>query len=269
MKLTQFVREKQRVIHLMMLLIAVSFFVLMASGVPLPPELASTVGFSVVAYILFDISQNTYSYSRNRLYRQDMDLIPDLLRLLDGKGVKEAQLIQYSGKMVNIILRKLIAKGGAVTLWLQDPTLAVGDEQRSRINLSVDGLPSELEAAGQPSLKVCHYQAPASTRGILIDRKILIIGFYTYEHVFKHSQKYPNDKFEISGHDRPCWLLYEGTPEFSIMRDMFEEQLANFRENHKNRDCPPALQWPEEASGGLQMSPNGEIAGEAPAVPRG
>ena len=244
MRFTQFLREKQKPIHLAMLFIAVALFVLHSTGIDMPPNLTTTVAFSVVAYILSDISQNTYSYSRNKLYRQEVDLLPDLIKLIEDKGAREAQLIQYSGQMVSWILRKLLDKGAAVTLWLEDEQSAISAQQKERIKSSISNLPGETQVTGHCSLMAYYYQVPASIRGILIDKKVLVIGWYTYEHVLNPSASYQHDKVEISGHDRPCWILYEGTPEFSILKDMFESQLANFAINQKDKDLPPVIQVP-------------------------
>jgi hypothetical protein len=231
-----------------MLLIAVLMFVLRAAGVPLKEDLAVLSAFSVVAYVLFDISLNTYSYSRNRLYPQDTDLLPNILNWIEEKGAREAHLIQYSGQSVKVIVRKLLEKGAAVSLWLEDPNLAVSSEQKDRITSSIAGFPGELKVSGQCCLTSFFYQVPGSIRGILIDRKLLVIGNYTHEHVLEPNVKYPNDKVEISGHDCPTWILYEGTPEFRIMRDIFESQLRNFRDNQRQNNLPPALELPIRAN---------------------
>lgn len=241
MKFSQFIRENRIQIHTAMLIVGVVFLILYTVGM-LPPETATTVTFSLIAYILLEISQNTDSYSRNKAYRQEVDLIPDLLKLIDERGARDAQLIQYSGRMVSVVVRKLLDKGAAVTLWIQDPEKAISQEQKERIESSVRSLAGELKVVGHYSFTAHRYHVPASIRGILIDEKILVIGWYTYEHVLEPDGSYPDDKVEISGHDRPCWILYEGTPEFTILKDMFRAQLGDFERNQKQKGFEPIIQ---------------------------
>lgn len=77
-----------------------------------------------------------------------------------------------------------------------------------------------------------------------IDNELLAIGWYTYEHVIKPDMNYPDDAFEISGHDVAGILLFHGSPEYDTFNRMFMNQLHNYEQHIRIKKKQPKLELP-------------------------
>lgn len=248
MPIIQFLKQHQRKIHRIGLLIAVSLQLLIAFGIKLPQEVANLVIFSILSYILIDVSDNVYSLSRPiKTYKTQFDMYSDLETYIDKNGVKTAILIQYSGQMVNHLIRKLLNKGAKVTLYVKSPGTSPSQLQNVRMDVALKQLWGELgDLSNDCSLTIWQYEVPGSLRGVLIDDNLLAIGWYTYQHVVIPDEAYPSDKTEVSGHDVPGMLLFKESPEFLIIKDMFLHQESNYKGFNRNREPLWKHEWKQK-----------------------
>lgn len=231
-KINHFLKEHQPTIHTFGLVTAVGVQLAQAFQLPLSSTSVNAITFSILAYIVKDISDNTYLYKRNRTYKNQEEMYADIIQQIhETQNVKEAILIQYSSRKASPLIFALLKKGAEVNMYIKNPDIEIISQmQKERILNAIKDLPGELSTTSGV-LKVYEYDQPASVRGVIIDDRILAIGWYTYECVSKSGQEdpdYPDDKFLLSGHDVPGMLLYEGSLEFEIFKDLFMAQIKDF-----------------------------------------
>lgn len=228
--ISQFLKRHQLVIHGIGLTTAVSIQLAQAFKLPLPPTTANAITFSVLAYILKDVSNNTYTSRRNKYYKRQDELYGDLLKQIQELDrVQEATLIQYSGRKAAPLLFTLLSKGANVTLYLKNEQGAINQMQKNRIIATLKELPTDVSSTSG-TLKVYQYDSPASIRGMLIDHQVLAIGCYVYEYEPKSQRKQsePNECFAVWGHDSVGMLVYKGTVEFEMFEELFSRQISNY-----------------------------------------
>ena len=230
-KISHFLRHHQPAIHTFGLLAAVSVQLAQALQLPLPATTANAITFSILAYIVKDISDNTYVFKRNKSYKNQEEMYADIIQeIREARNVKEATLIQYSSRKASPLIFTLLNKGATVNLYVKNPDIGIISRmQKERIISAIKDLPGELSSTSGV-LKVYKYDPPASVRGVIIDDRVLAIGWYTYEYVPQpeRDSAYPDDEFFLSGHDIPGMLLHEGSLEFEIFKDLLLEQTKNF-----------------------------------------
>jgi hypothetical protein len=210
----------------------VSVQVAQAFQLPLPATTANAITFSILAYIVKDISDNTYTLKRNKPYNNQEEMYTDIIQdIREIRNVKEATLVQYSGRRASTLIFTLLKKGATVNLYIKNPdTEVVSSMQKKRIISSIKDLPGELSSTSG-ILKVYKYDPSASIRGVMIDNRVLAIGWYVYEYVTKleRDSDYPDDRFFLSGHDVPGIVVREGSLEFEVFKDLFLKQVQNFQ----------------------------------------
>ena len=237
MPILRFIKKNQSAIHKVGLLIAVSLQVLVTFNV-LPQAIATAGIFTILCYILFDVSENIYSLSRPvKIYERQFDMYNDLSKYVEEKGAKKVIMIQCSGQMIKPLLLGLLSKDANVMLYIKSPQTSVSQLQNERVESTLKQLTGELSFFVAGKLTVHGYHAPSSLRGVLIDDSLIAIGWYTYEHILSPDKDYPNDDVELSGHDVAGILLHKGSFEYSIMKNMFMKQVDNFEKYNKNK--PP------------------------------
>ena len=166
----------------------------------------------------------------DKAYESQVDLYRDLAKYIEkyeAKHTIHAIVVQYSARKVDDPLRELMRKGANIKLYIHNQETSISQYQNERIRITLNSLLTELRE-GNGKLEVFEYDSPASVRGILIDDKVLAIGFYTYETLLVRESKYPDDRFTIWGHNVPGWILYDGSPAFSIFCKMFKDLVANY-----------------------------------------
>ena len=242
--INRFLKYHQPVIHTFSLVAAVGVQLAQAFQLPLPTTTANAITFSILAYIVKDISDNTYIFKRNKTYVNQEEIYTDIIQEIhEIKIVKEATLVQYSGKMALLLVSALLNKGATVNLYVKNTDIEViSTMQKERIEHQIKGLPGELSKT-RGVLKVYKYDPPASVRGVIIDNRLLAIGWYIYEYVPKpqRDSTYPDDAFLLSGHDVPGMLLHEGSLEFEIFKDLFLNQVTNFGKDDDGNIKEPAF----------------------------
>lgn len=243
-KINQFLRHHQPVIHTFGLVTAVGVQLAQAFQLPLPATTANAITFSILAYIVKDISDNTYIYKRSKSYTNQEEMYADMIQeIREIRNIREATLVQYSSRKVSPLVFSLLNKGATVNLYVKNPdTEVIGTMQKERIENAIKDLPGELSST-RGVLKVYKYDPPASVRGVIIDNRLLAIGWYTYEYVpkFERDLNYPDDVFFLSGHDVPGMLLHEGSLEFEIFKDLFLKQVTNFGKDVDGNFKEPTL----------------------------
>lgn len=163
-----------------------------------------------------------------------------LIRIIRRYGAREAVLIQYSCHSSLDLLRVLLRKGAKVTLFIQHEETATNLRSRFQAHRIIDttmNLRSELgDALLEPEqLEVYKYRVASSMSAVKIDNRVLYMGWYTYEQTTHPVHKaFPEDTFELSGHDRAAVVAWEGTNDpqkpgepFGMMDDMSDYQKLN------------------------------------------
>lgn len=193
---------------------------------------------------IHDLADKTEATVLNKPYEEQADMYRDLAKYIDEKGVKNAILIQYSGRMAVSLLRKLASKGANITLYVKCPKNAISQMQTVRIENGVQQLRGELQVSARYKLTVYEYDVPASMRAVKIDDKVLAIGWYMNEYAFQRDPDYPQDQYELSGHDVPGMLFYSGSSAFAAFDKMFTNQIKNFEAHYKISGKQPILKAP-------------------------
>jgi len=233
-RIKYFTRYHQPKIHTFGLVTAFGVQIAQAFQLPLPPTVANAITFSILAYIVKDISDNTYALKHNKPYNNQEEMYADIIQeIREVRNVNEAILVQYSSRRASTLIFTLLRKGATVNLYIKNPdTGVISTMQKERIISTIKDLPNELSST-YGTLKVYKYDPPASVRGVIIDNRILAIGWYTYEYVTKSERDsaYPDDEFFLSGHDVPGILVREGSLEFEVFKDLFLKQIQNFEKD--------------------------------------
>jgi hypothetical protein len=154
-----------------------------------------------------------------------------------SQPVSECLMIQYRGEFSRGLVRRLLQKNVNVTVYLQHPggALLLGAGQQSeRLYHAPHELIDELNYdARHPArlgqLQVYRYFAPASLCGVRIDRKVLLLSWYTHS-LLKNWDEAPQtrrDLIGVRGHDNAAVVVYGDSPKaFQRLDDMFERQLG-------------------------------------------
>ncbi len=246
--INHFLKQHQRTIHTIGLITAVGVQLAQAFKLPLPPTTANAITFAVLAYILKDVSENTSVTKCNKIYTNQDEMYGDLIQQIKGiERVKEAILIQYSGRKASGLISTLLSKGAKVTVYLKNSDGEVINQiQQERINRTITELPTDVRGSSG-MLEIYQYDPPASIRGVIIDNRVLAIGWYVYEYVPKseRSHNYPNDKLAVWGHDTPGMLIYKGSLEFEIFKKAFSKQVRNYKQNMSELNRKPSLRIKE------------------------
>lgn len=241
-KLKDVLHEHQLKIHRGLL---IGFAVLWTARVftsLLPTEAGIALTFAGLAYVLYDISQDTYSPHGSKFYKQQVELYAELLSLIEEMTVQKAILIQYSGVTVSALIAKLLSKGAEVDLYVVNPVSAIGVQQTKRIKDKIANLPDELASHKNGRLKVYYYDTPASVGGALIDNQMLAIGWYTYQR--QVSTMFPKDNLRVLGSDQPGMLVDRKADEFEMLARVFQEFVNDYHDcnRDKKRERTPELE---------------------------
>jgi hypothetical protein len=138
-------------------------------------------------------------------------------------------------------------KGAKVTLYIKNPDNdVISQMQKERINRAIAELSTDVWGTSG-TLEVYKYDPPGSVRGVMIDNRVLAIGWYAYEYVSKseRNQNYSNDMFAVWSHNVAGMLLYKGSIEFEIFKELFLKQVENYKANVSELNRKPCLQIKE------------------------
>ena len=101
-----------------------------------------------------------------------------VIAYIEKESIGKAELIQYSGDFVRPVLAKLLEKNIQVDLLLQHPSKALNELQLDKMkSLRSTAM---LDFANQDKLTIKYYTEPTSIKGIKLDNKYILMGWYTY-----------------------------------------------------------------------------------------
>lgn len=246
MSIITFFKQYQTIIHSIGLFIAAGLQIIIAFGLlQVPRDVANAITFSVLSYILLDISQNTYNFKKNKAYEEQANMYRDIEKYIENRNVRNAILIQYSGSWSFQLIRALMNRGASVTLYIKNPETASTQRQKDRIRDRIQRLEQTLNVSIPARLTVYVYDVPATIKGVLVDDELLGIGWYKYEYINNENKKLDDDssqdKFHLSGHNVAGMLCYKKSDEYDILKKMFMNQVENFKTYCELNDIEPIL----------------------------
>jgi hypothetical protein len=158
-----------------------------------------------------------------------------LIEYVEKHDIDRAIFLQYSGQKSMDVLEAVLKKKEAETeLFIQTREFAkrIGSARQEKlITGAIDTLRQRnKEVPNSSTFNVYQFDSPASMRAILIDRKILCIGWYTVELGRGGQQSDPDDLISVSGHDRPTMVLRPGTDLFEVLSDMVVNLANNLKQ---------------------------------------
>lgn len=138
--------------------------------------------------ILLDITLQGLADERRevRAYKNDDEAMPHLIRYVVDEHPKKADLLEYSAHGAIALLAKLGEVGSTkcVRLLVAHPAAAISDYQRDfRLAEGIRTLAYRVpsDRACEIGLQVKCYSEIASIRGRLLDRDLLVMGWYSYD----------------------------------------------------------------------------------------
>lgn len=227
-------RERyQRQVHFFLFSLIILVWIGRSTGIQLflNDDFNILLTFTALVFVLNDVAENTYSIFKTKFFAQQDELYNYLTHILCNEKIREATLIQYTGFKADTLLNSLINSGANVKIYLHDQSLSINDFQRERlINFEKSTL-NVFTNEERQRLQIIHYNVPASFRAVLVDNKILAVGWYTY--VINQDADLA-DEIRIRGHNTPGILCYKGSPEFdcfikefNIVKDGFCKHIPS------------------------------------------
>lgn len=193
---------------------------------------------SVLQQSVQTLSGAVKSLTSNRCYSDQEGAFQCLNEYINHNDVKEAIFLQYSCKQSEPLLSALVLnKKARATVYIQHenvPRQLKSERQVDRITSTIRNSLSDLsrKLADPSNLQVYKFRTPASVRAIKIDDEVLCVGWYTYEKVDRRGwPTFPDDQTAISGHDRPTFVAWKGTEEYTILNQMITVMVENYSEN--------------------------------------
>lgn len=142
--------------------------------------------------------------------------------------VRNAIFLQYSGEKCSREIDAVLRKGGtSVVVYLQAEQTALdlgSDYQAGRIAQSIKTLRGwRRKYEGMSELAVYQCDVPMAVRAVMIDDRLLCMGWYFYG---PDSIKHPEDSMDVSGHDIATVIAFRGTENFDALSDTFRKVLT-------------------------------------------
>jgi hypothetical protein len=117
-------------------------------------------------------------------------------------------------------------------MYLQDEKTAAAlrsEFQAQRISGSIHNLSFwRLKYGAMSELNVYKCSMPMSVRAILLDDRLLCMGWYTYEQDQVSDVRFPDDTVAVFGHDTAVVVARKGTPEFDALYKTFKRLANNY-----------------------------------------
>lgn len=185
--------------------------------------------------VLEQISKD--SPAKNRAFKGQEDAYKLLETYVNNHRVREAVMLQYSCITGLGLLRALLRNGAKVTVYIQheETSKSMGSqEQAHRVVHTCEFLRGNLADLFKPDkLKIRKYRAPSSVSAVKIDKQVLFMGWYTYEHVDAslRNPAYPADSVQVSGHDVAAVVVWKDTEEFEALDKTFRMLEKNYQNN--------------------------------------
>jgi hypothetical protein len=157
----------------------------------------------------------------------------ELLEYIAQHDVAKAIFLQYSGQACDGVLEAVLKKPGAkAVVYLQDEKRAenLGSKfQATRIVTSVNNMRKwRIKYDGTSEITVHKCTMPMSVRAIMLDDRLLCMGWYTYEREYGHDAEHPTDTVAVSGHDIATVISRKGTDDFDALNSTFTMLVKNY-----------------------------------------
>ncbi|WP_129350543.1 hypothetical protein [Solidesulfovibrio carbinolicus] len=231
-------REKRTIASKWLLCILMSFPIFMIGikyfGITIDKEWSLAIIASIISATLIEILDNTSNEKKSKLYAEQQDMYNDLISLCKKHHYKEATFIQYSGRKAVELITQLHKNETKIRLFVKHPETAVGVEQTRRIEGVLDNMSTEVGGTHGAPIEVTAYRTEASLRGLMLDDKVVALGWYVFKKKDKLSPKFTHDDVNIWGHNMPGILLYKGNSNFEEAANFFRKMKKHY-EKHGER----------------------------------
>ena len=147
------------------------------------------------------------------------------------ENIRRVVIVQCSGRNVKDVVDELWVKTSAdIELYLVDPAHAINGHQKSRITEMLEKFANELDprARGVGTLEIFTYQAPASVRAVLIEKRSLYIGAYFYK-----VMPISTPDFDTRGGDMPLLVVPSDHDDFPVLSNEVLDMVENWKKNGK------------------------------------
>lgn len=234
--------------------IVLSFYSIvgLSSTSPSSIQIVSSGTLAILAILAFSLLKNRQTHekiekaleqlskaspAKNRAFKGQEDAYRLLETYINSHRVREAVLLQYSCTTSLGLLRTLLRKGANVTVYIQheETSKSVGsEEQAKQVVRTCEGLRGQLADLYKPGkLKIRKYRAPGSVSAVKIDKHVLCMGWYTYEHVDASNRNpvHSADSIQVSGHDVAAVVVWKDTEEFEALDKTFRTLEENYQNN--------------------------------------
>lgn len=172
----------------------------------------------------------------------------EVINYIKRHGVKRAVFIQYSCTEAADVLEAVLQVAGATAVvYLQDEQTAASigcQRQVTRITGSILGTLSEWRRKyqGHSTLEVYKCTMPMSVRGIMIDDRLLCMGWYTYEPDDREgATDHLDDTVAVSGHDIATVIARRGTRDFDALNTTYTMLVGRYERFGRAPWVRPAL----------------------------
>ena len=200
--------------------------------------------------------------SQSTFYADQESANSHLQAFINETKPEEAFLLEASANTIfDPVLKPLIKNRSRIYLLIQNPVTALErfapskEEQRRVCNLIARSC-EELDVKTCETLRVRFYREIPSLRGRKFDKKLLNVGWLTYD-----LRDPASEPVHISGHDNPCSSIPAGAQGFDIIEGFFTKVFANLWNNadspkeicgscpeKESRLCPATDDWLERVS---------------------
>lgn len=174
-----------------------------------------------------------------------------LLHDIAENGARKAVFIQYSGQQSAEVLQAVLRSPGAVaTVYLQDERTAAkigSGRQAARIAHSIHNTLSDWRRnfVGLSQLHVYTCTMPMSVRAVMIDDRIICMGWYTYEPDDRaDAGDYRDDTVAVSGDDIATVVARRGTHEFDALNSTLAMLISKYERYRGEPWLRPAFTGP-------------------------
>ncbi len=181
----------------------------------------------------------TPSASGIRIFKTATDAYRHLTEYVERFGAKEAELIQISCETSQNLVFTLLEKGAAVSAYIIHPDVGIRIGSQLQSGRATDrpaylmNWISGLEVPGR--LTIRQYNVPPSFSAVCIDRKILMVGWYTYEYPAKERDTlmdtWRDDEVVLWGHTVPALIVERNDPGYEFLQARFDRITNNYIKN--------------------------------------
>jgi hypothetical protein len=172
--------------------------------------------------------QKTSENTAIRVLRDNGEMCDEIRELLKRSAdtIKKVIVIQYSGRNVMDTLKVVLEQPGIeVEIYLVTPSRAVNDHQKEEVTKCARNFRNQLRQARNRNWQLFTYDAPGSTRAVLLKGQVLFTGGYLYEVV----DTLDPTVLDIRGGEKPLLMVPSGNPGFDMLANELEKMVENWK----------------------------------------